>query len=343
MLGWAWQSNDAGHQERAGEVERAQPVGARGRGRRPRRGRRAPGRRAALEAAASASSTFAWRRTKPSLTPRPPRRRRPRPATRRGSGRRPSGPASRPPAPASRRRSARARGRPGSAGGTDSPSPDGPRRRCRARRRPRGGARAMAGSGTGEAARSDAVYGWRGAAKSVALDGQLHHPAGVDHGDPVAEVLGHQEVVQDHHVGRAELLAQACQQVQDLRLDRDVEGRDRLVEQHQVGVEDEGPGQGDPLALAARELVRPPARGRRVEPDQLQHLADPRLALGAGADAVDHERLLEQRSRPAGAGRARRTGPGRRTAGAGAGRAARRWPRRAGRRRRTGSARRRPR
>ncbi len=46
------------------------------------------------------------------------------------------------------------------------------------------------------------------------------------------------------------------QQVQDLRLDRDVEGRDRLVGDHQARVGGERAGDADALALAAREGVR---------------------------------------------------------------------------------------
>ena len=53
-----------------------------------------------------------------------------------------------------------------------------------------------------------------------------------------------------------EPLLQVLEQVDHAGLDRDVEGRHRLVEHHQVGVEREGPGDPDALALAAGELVR---------------------------------------------------------------------------------------
>ncbi len=56
--------------------------------------------------------------------------------------------------------------------------------------------------------------------------------------------------------GEAELVLQVLEQVEDLRLDRDVERRDRLVADDQLRLERERAGDADPLALAARELVR---------------------------------------------------------------------------------------
>ncbi len=65
----------------------------------------------------------------------------------------------------------------------------------------------------------------------------------------------HRKVVGDHHVGEPELLLQPLQQVDHLRLHRHVEGRDGFVGDHQIGVENHGPGDADALPLAARELV----------------------------------------------------------------------------------------
>jgi hypothetical protein len=49
--------------------------------------------------------------------------------------------------------------------------------------------------------------------------------------------------------------------LRDLGLDRDVEGRDRLVADYEARLEDERAGDPDPLTLAARGLV---ARGREM-------------------------------------------------------------------------------
>ena len=61
---------------------------------------------------------------------------------------------------------------------------------------------------------------------------------------------------------RSNSLLEVLEQVHDLRLDRDVERRDRLVADEEVRVQRERPGEPDALALAARELVRVP-RTRR--------------------------------------------------------------------------------
>jgi hypothetical protein len=51
----------------------------------------------------------------------------------------------------------------------------------------------------------------------------LHDPAEVHHGDPVAHVADHGQVVRDEDVGEPQLLLQLGQQVDDLRLDGDIE------------------------------------------------------------------------------------------------------------------------
>ena len=51
-------------------------------------------------------------------------------------------------------------------------------------------------------------------------------------------------------------LCRLAHQVEDLRLDRDVERRDGLVGDDQLRIERERAGEADALALPARELVR---------------------------------------------------------------------------------------
>ena len=77
---------------------------------------------------------------------------------------------------------------------------------------------------------------YRGAAggrTGLAL-GQLDDRAEVHHRDAVADVADHAEVVGDEQVGQAELALQVREQVEDLRLDRHVERRHRLVADHQL-------------------------------------------------------------------------------------------------------------
>ena len=103
---------------------------------------------------------------------------------------------------------------------------------------------------------SATLYGCSGFAKKARRGAALDDLAEVHHGDVVADVLDHRHVVRDEQVGQAELALQPHQQVQDLRADRDVERRHRLVADHQLGVGGERARDVDALALAAGELVR---------------------------------------------------------------------------------------
>ena len=100
------------------------------------------------------------------------------------------------------------------------------------------------------------MYGWSGSRLSSRELGHLDDPAEVHHRDPVADVADDRQVVGDEQVGQPELALEPLEQVDDLGLDRHVEGADRLVGDDEVRVQGERPGDADPLALAARELVR---------------------------------------------------------------------------------------
>ena len=63
-----------------------------------------------------------------------------------------------------------------------------------------------------------------------------------------------------------------------------VERAQRLVEQQQPRLDGEGPGEGDPLALASREGRRQPV-GVPREADELEQLGDPLRAVGPAAVA----------------------------------------------------------
>ena len=84
----------------------------------------------------------------------------------------------------------------------------------------------------------------------------LDDPAGVHHRDAIAGLGDHAHVVGDEHDRGAVLLAQALEQRNDLRLDRDVERRRRLVGDDQLGLAGQRQGDDDALAHAAGELVR---------------------------------------------------------------------------------------
>ena len=162
--------------------------------------------------------------------------------------------------------------------------------------------RGASGSGTGIADSSARVYGCCGAANSDAV-GPIStiFPRYIT--ATRLQMCSHQpQIVRDEEIRQLQLLLQVHQQVDDLRLHRDVERRDRLVEDEERRVQRERARQADALPLAAAELVRIALEVRRVEADEPEQLGDARAARGAGRRAVDDERLLDDLRARASAG-----------------------------------------
>ena len=104
------------------------------------------------------------------------------------------------------------------------------------------------------------------------------------HDDRLVGDLAHdREVVADEDVGDAGALADVGEQVEDLRLDRDVERGDGLVEDDHARLGRERAGDRDALALAARQRARQRARLALVEPDELAQLAHARARRSASS------------------------------------------------------------
>ncbi len=95
----------------------------------------------------------------------------------------------------------------------------------------------------------------------------------------------------DEEKRQAEIARQPRQQVDDLRLERHVEGRDGLVGDQHLGLHGEGAGEADALPLAAGDLVREtrPISGPR--PTRVRSSAMP--PPGARREAAERERLAE--------------------------------------------------
>ena len=123
---------------------------------------------------------------------------------------------------------------------------------------------------------------------------QLHHAPDVHHRHAVADVPHDAQVVRHEEVGQPELGLQVLEQIQDLGLHRDVQGRDRLVGDHQAGLERERAGDADALALAAAEGMGEPPHVLGPEPDAAQEIGHALLALAPAPHAVDQQRLADE-------------------------------------------------
>jgi len=121
----------------------------------------------------------------------------------------------------------------------------------------------------------------------------FHDLAQIHHRHVIGDVLHHREVVGDEEIREAPSLLQVGEQVQDLGLDRHVEGTHGLVEHQELRLDREGAGDAHTLALPPRQLVRIAPGEARVEPDFLEQRGDAALGVGSGGEAVDRERLRQ--------------------------------------------------
>jgi len=92
-------------------------------------------------------------------------------------------------------------------------------------------------------------------------------------------------------IADAGFLLQVNQQVHHLGADGHVQGRDRLVEDYQLGIGGQGAGHGHSLALSAAEFVGVKLRLRPVQAHLVENFLHPVVPLLPGNAAVDHQRL----------------------------------------------------
>jgi hypothetical protein len=85
---------------------------------------------------------------------------------------------------------------------------------------------------------------------------RFYRAAKIEHENAVADQPNDAQIMRDQDQRKDQLALKPHQQVDDLRLDRHVEGRDRLVADDQARIEDDRPRDADALALAAGEFVR---------------------------------------------------------------------------------------
>jgi hypothetical protein len=123
--------------------------------------------------------------------------------------------------------------------------------------------------------------------------GQFDDLAEIHHRDAVAHVLDHAEIVGDEEIGEPVLLLEFEEEVQHLRLHRDIEGGNGFITDDEARFQGEGPGDADALALASGELEGIAAEGVDRQPDPAQQLGGPIGALVAASRLLDDEGFLE--------------------------------------------------
>ena len=109
----------------------------------------------------------------------------------------------------------------------------------------------------------------------------------------VGDVAHHCQVVGNEQQREAKRTFQFTQQIDDLRLHGNVEGRDRLVADDELWTHDERPGDADALSLAAGEFVGVATPVVAREPHPLKHLLHFGVGLAAAQSGVQAQALAD--------------------------------------------------
>src|SRR5277367_5835148 len=104
------------------------------------------------------------------------------------------------------------------------------------------------------------------------LVSDFDNTAEIHHRDAVADMGDDSEVMGDEKIRKVMLALQVDQQIDHLRLDRDVKRGDRLVANDQARSERKRTRDADALALATGELMRKVAHLIRSQADLLEQL-----------------------------------------------------------------------
>ncbi len=121
----------------------------------------------------------------------------------------------------------------------------------------------------------------------------LGDPAQIHDRHAIADMPDDRQIVGDEEIGQPEIVLQILEQIDDLRLNRDVERRDRFVANDEVRLDGEGTRDADALPLPAAELVRIAIGVVGIKPDDAQQLLHPLLARLALRQAVNRKRLRD--------------------------------------------------
>jgi len=133
----------------------------------------------------------------------------------------------------------------------------------------------------GRGAQKRLRIGMTGPAVHLTRGRELHHPAQVHDRDTLAYMFHDVKVVGDEQIAQPELFLKVAQEVDDLRLDGNVEGANRLIGHDEARGDGKSARDADTLTLAAGELVgiAPHVLGSQANP--LEQRGDPLVLLRA--------------------------------------------------------------
>ena len=121
----------------------------------------------------------------------------------------------------------------------------------------------------------------------------LHHLPQIHHHDRIAHVLNDAEIVGNEYIGEMKFLLYVFHEVEHLSLDRDIERGNGLVANHYLGIDAEGTGDADALALPPRELVGIAIHIIRFQVHHLQLPSDYFLPIVRRTESIEPQRFIE--------------------------------------------------
>src|SRR5262249_18912907 len=115
---------------------------------------------------------------------------------------------------------------------------------------------------------------------------QLHQVSRIHYPDAGGNVANNRQSMRDEQVGYAKLFLQILKQVDHLGLDRNIECRDRLVADYELGAKRYGSGDPYTLPLATGELVRIAIPVAGCEPNHADQLGNTGPAIARAAQST---------------------------------------------------------
>ena len=114
----------------------------------------------------------------------------------------------------------------------------------------------LARIGIGYRRKQCARVGVQGIIEDFVLRPELHHATEIHNADLIGNIFYDRQIVRNEQISESPFLLQFFKQVDNLRLNGNVERRNGFVANNEFGVYRKGARNADTLALAAREFVR---------------------------------------------------------------------------------------
>ncbi len=124
----------------------------------------------------------------------------------------------------------------------------------------------------------------------------LDNFAQIHHRHVIGNIFHDRQIVRDEQIGQRQSLLQLDQQIDDLRLNRNIERRNRLVEHDKPRIDSQRTGNAHPLPLTAGEFVRIAVDVAGIEADLPQRFLDFFQPLDLVAHAMDDQAFFDDRA-----------------------------------------------